>query len=176
MMTQAPLPYVSARMRECVVQGATITYQSSDRFDTGTHDTTDPRLLERVAYFEQGLAALKFDILNLTNHELQIGSDQAQERRTALHDAAALMHMQFLRSRYNRNRNDEFAAAILFNRLTRSALHLDEQHPFLERSHIVQLQATLESESRKWQEDITEIQKDMSMIQQILQSLLVKQL
>src|SRR5258706_3669977 len=81
-----------------------------------------------------GLNQVGIDVRALTKKEPVALKEAAQERFGHIHDAAALVHMQWEKARQEGNKDGEFAAAKLFNTLTMRARELNEQHHIVDTS------------------------------------------
>ncbi|MFQ5568818.1 MAG: hypothetical protein ACE5G0_04035 [Rhodothermales bacterium] len=114
-------------------------------FDSGTITATPDVLTRMTAVLEE---AKRFGLdLRALSHQAKTASrPEAEQVLAALHDAAAILFLQWKRARHRREVPDALALARLFNGLTRSARDLNQRHACIDTDHLQVLAVALKED------------------------------
>ncbi len=133
----------------------------SSAFDHGTFTATS-KTIDNMNMLSIVLKQLGFDVELLSKHLEDISSSHAQQRLKKIHDAAALLHMQWERACQSRDIEMGFAAARLFNGLTSVARVFQKKYALVDISHITRLKKVLHNTIKK--RGIVHIEKIISAV------------
>lgn len=116
----------------------------SHQFDTGT-TTAVPGVVSYMRMINAEAKAGGMDILGICRRAKTASRAEANQLLAELHDAAALLFIQWQRARQTPSCESCLALARLFNGVTREARHLHEKYNLFDHSHLEVLEKSLGS-------------------------------
>jgi|GEM_PF-3361988 len=119
----------------------TLRILPGEHFNNGTPETTPKIQIERMGILSGQMEGLGYSLdqmhaqasrVSRPEHENRV---EVQEVVRELHDAAALLFGQWSLSHETKDRDTEYAAARLFNRITGAARKVDARHGLFDKTH-----------------------------------------
>ena len=119
-----------------------------EAFDRGESDeTTTPEVRGKGAVLREGLSKVGYDIGALTDPANEaLPATEAEKVFRTIHDASAVVFLQWNLSHGKNDKPTEYAAARIFNRLTDAARMIGQKHSLIEVSHIDHLHDAIYAE------------------------------
>lgn len=121
--------------------------QGSDRTTPSVEGKTMVRLSKRMAFLGYPFFAIHARTTEVTKPEVN-DKLEAREVTDTIHDAAAILFLNWANARTTQDQSSEFASARLFNQLTASARKIDEKYKLFDKSHLSSLHEAIEQDIR----------------------------